>query len=662
MRHISPRRVNRMHFVRSLVLFAVLLLPVFFVGQAATVEAISPVVLSPILSSIPLGTKVTVLEDPRGAFSFEEVTWRGGEFRQAPAASDLGVNFGYSRSVWWLKLDLQRTPDTSVDWLLEVAFPQLDRIDFFGADGQRFTTGDTFPASSRPVLHRHFVFPVFAPKAITENPLGLVPELAATNTATVYLRIASQGILVVPLTLWQSAAFEHDTQVTYVWMAFLHSTILMLGLFNLLLFKDFGDRVYLNFALFAFSIVFVQFVLNGFAAELLWPQFPVWGNIAPLIGASICGCLGALFVRQFLDAPRATPLFDAAILAFSALFALGLITPFFFSAPLVSIQLSFVAIGTLLVSLLAAVRIARRGSASGRWFLLACLPLAIAVVGMVLRNLNILPVNFFTLHGVRVAIVLLAFILSYALAKRISDTLKERNQLQSEAIQTRQKLVDTLQRSEQELEVRVTERTDALEQANARLRENERQLKDAAHSDPLTGLANRLLLDVHMQHAIQIARRDKSVFAVLLIDLDKFKPVNDTYGHAIGDDVLRAVAQRLRKTVREMDTVARLGGDEFVIVLRSVASRQDVGAVAEKITQAIAQPIRVLGVPVEIGASVGIAMFEPGLATLGDLLRRADTAMYEAKRSGGGQHCFFATKPPVQPAPDPQANQADRAA
>ena len=662
MRHISPRRVNRMRFVRSLVLLVVLLPPVFFARQAAAVEAILPVVLSPNLTSIPLGNKVTVLEDPRGAFSFEEVTRRGSEFRQAPAASELGVNFGYSRSVWWVKLDLQRTPDTPTDWLIEVAFPHLDRIDFFGSDGGRYTTGDTFPASSRPVLHRHFVFPVFAQKTVTENPPGAVPELATTSSATVYLRIASEGILLVPLTLWQGEAFQRDTLVSYLVIALSYTVILMLGLFNLLLFKDFGNRVYLDFALFVFSIVLTQFIINGFAALLLWPQFPQLGNIAPLFGTAICGCFGALFVRRFLDTARATPLFDGAILAFATVFAAGLFTPFFFSAPLVSIQLSFGATGTLLVSLLAAVRIALGGSASGRWFLLASLPLAFAVVGMVLRNLNILPVNFFTLHGVRIAVVFDVFIMSYVLGKRISDTLKERNQLQSEAIQTRQKLVDTLQRSEQELEVRVTERTEALEQANARLRENERQLKDAAHSDPLTGLANRLLLDVHTQHAIQIARRDKSIFAVLLIDLDKFKPVNDTYGHAIGDDVLRAVAQRLRKTVREMDTVARLGGDEFVIVLRSVASRQDVGAVAEKITQAIAQPIRVLGVPVEIGASVGIAMFEPGLATLGDLLRRADLAMYEAKRSGGGRHCFFATKPPVLPEPNPQTVQSNRTA
>jgi diguanylate cyclase (GGDEF)-like protein len=603
-----------------------------------------------------------VLEDPHGELTLDDVKRRTDQFHPPASESEAGLNFGYSQSVWWVKIDLQRPLEGIPDWLLEVAFPQLDRIDFFGADGEHFVAGDTLPAASRQIMHRHFVFPVFAPRSGLAVPSTNDATARTDTPSTVYLRIASEGILIVPLTLWHSAAFHTEAQSSYVLLTLLYGAILMLGLFNLLLFKDFGDYVYLNFALYAFAIVFAQFSVNGFAAEMLWPRLPEWGNIAPLYGAAICGCFGMLFIRRFLDTVRTAPLFDGAILAFSGLFALGVFTPLFLSAPLVSIQLSFVATGGLLVSLLAAGQGIRQGAASARWLLLAGAPLFVSVACTVLRNLNILPVNFLTLHGVRISIVFHVFVLSYALAQRISATQRERDALQSEAIKTRQQLVDSLLQSEQQLESRVTERTEALEQANARLRENERQLKDAAHSDPLTGLANRLLLDVHLQQAIQTARRDKSTFALLLIDLDKFKPVNDTYGHAIGDDVLRTVALRLRKTVREMDTVARLGGDEFVIVLRSVSNQHDVELVAKKITQAVAQPIKVLGVPVEIGASVGIALFEPGLIVLGDLLRRADSAMYEAKKSGGGGHRFYSAKPPVRLEPETNHDQGNMAA
>ena len=650
-----------MRIPRSLTLIATLIFAALAGAISMVRAAEPPVVLSPKLETAAVAKHIRVLEDPRGELSFDDIQQRGDQFRAAADASERGVNFGYSRSVWWIKLDLQRTPDTPLNWMLELAFPQLDRVDFFGPNGERYAVGDTFPAALRPLWHRHFVFPLRFLRTLPETVAG--GDVMANDIAphSVYLRIASEGILVVPLTLWQEAAFYRNTQITYLLLTVLSGSILMLGVFSLILFRSFGDRANLNFSLFAFSVAFAQFVVNGFGAEMLWPSFPEWGNISPLFAASLCGCFGLLFVRRFLDTSRLAPLFDGAILAFAALFATGLLTAFFLSAPLVSLQISFVATGGLTVSLLAAIRLAFRGNARARWFLLACLPLFVAVLATILRNLNLLPVSFFTLYGVRIAMVLHAFILSLALAKRIGDTVIERDFLRSEVSQAQNKLHETLHRAEKVLERRVAERTEALEQANARLRESERQLKDAAQSDTITGVANRLLLDIHTQHAIKTARRDESVFAVLLIDLDHFRPINDTYGHAIGDDVLRVVAQRLRETVREMDTVARLGGDEFVVVLHSIGGHSDVSAVASKIISVVAEPIKVLGVPVDIGVSIGIAMFEPGIASLSDLLRRADTALYQAKQAGGAQYCFFA-RPPVRTTPEPATNRGTRAA
>ncbi len=200
----------------------------------------------------------------------------------------------------------------------------------------------------------------------------------------------------------------------------------------------------------------------------------------------------------------------------------------------------------------------------------------------------------------------------------------------------KQQLVSALQRSEGELERRIEQRTGELEAANARLRDSERRLQAQAHTDPLTGLANRLLLDARLQQSMQAARRNHLQLAVLLVDLDGFKPINDSYGHAIGDEVLRLVATRLRGAVREVDTVARAGGDEFVIVLHSIADVADAERIAEKIVADLSQPMRVLGLPLEIGASVGIALFSTGEMTMAELRRRADQAMYAAKSAGRG--------------------------
>jgi diguanylate cyclase (GGDEF)-like protein len=125
---------------------------------------------------------------------------------------------------------------------------------------------------------------------------------------------------------------------------------------------------------------------------------------------------------------------------------------------------------------------------------------------------------------------------------------------------------------------------------------------------------------------------------LLLVDLDHFKAINDGYGHAIGDEVLRSAAERFRAAVREVDTVARLGGDEFAIVLAAIGSVADADRMADKIVAGLREPMRVLGMPLEVTGSVGVAVFSGGELSPAELVRRADRAMYAAKEAGRG--CF----------------------
>ncbi len=167
-----------------------------------------------------------------------------------------------------------------------------------------------------------------------------------------------------------------------------------------------------------------------------------------------------------------------------------------------------------------------------------------------------------------------------------------------------------------------------------------------AFYDPLTRLANRTLLEDRF-HLVQAqARRAGNKFALLFLDLDNFKSINDTLGHSQGDLLLKEVARRLRSCVRESDTVARLGGDEFIILLSSLggASKliiQDLGKVAEKIISEITKPIFLLGQEFHVGASIGIACYPNDGLTLNKLLQASDTAMYQAKKKGRGQYQFY---------------------
>jgi diguanylate cyclase (GGDEF)-like protein/PAS domain S-box-containing protein len=164
----------------------------------------------------------------------------------------------------------------------------------------------------------------------------------------------------------------------------------------------------------------------------------------------------------------------------------------------------------------------------------------------------------------------------------------------------------------------------------------QKELTHQAFHDSLTGLANRALFKDRVQHALLRARRQRRPLAVLFLDLDRFKSINDSFGHASGDALLIAVSKRLSDRVRAEDTVARLGGDEFAVLVENLAGDAELSVVAERIREAFQDPIVIDGRELAVAASVGIALSETGRETSDDLLRNADLAMYRAKAGGGG--------------------------
>jgi len=169
----------------------------------------------------------------------------------------------------------------------------------------------------------------------------------------------------------------------------------------------------------------------------------------------------------------------------------------------------------------------------------------------------------------------------------------------------------------------------------------EQQLTQLAHYDSLTGLPNRLLFRDRLHSGITIARRNDWQLAVLFIDLDRFKSINDTLGHAAGDALLQQAARRIQTCIRESDTVGRLGGDEFAIVLTELAQAHDAGLVARKVVDVLARPFTLEGQEVFITASIGITLFPDDGDNDETLVRNADTAMYRAKDLGRHNYQFF---------------------
>ncbi len=164
------------------------------------------------------------------------------------------------------------------------------------------------------------------------------------------------------------------------------------------------------------------------------------------------------------------------------------------------------------------------------------------------------------------------------------------------------------------------------------------EVRHQALHDPITDLANSRLFEDRVAQALSIARRNQNRLAVLFVDLDRFKSVNDSHGHKVGDELLRAVAERLLGTVREEDTVARIGGDEFGILVQQASGRDDAEAVSHRIVSALGRPFVVHGLTLSVGASVGVTLFPDPHDTYDSVVSRADSAMYRAKARGRGRY------------------------
>jgi len=175
-------------------------------------------------------------------------------------------------------------------------------------------------------------------------------------------------------------------------------------------------------------------------------------------------------------------------------------------------------------------------------------------------------------------------------------------------------------------------------------KEYEAKLEFIAHHDSLTGLPNRALFQERFRQALVRARRHKATLAVLFIDLDEFKTINDSLGHHVGDELLQVVATRLQECVRESDVVARLGGDEFTVLLDELKRSQDAARVAEKILEALAKPYSARGHELSTSASIGVSCYPEDGADVETLLKNADAAMYQAKGHGRNNCQFFSAE------------------
>ncbi|MEH6563939.1 MAG: diguanylate cyclase [Halopseudomonas sp.] len=585
-------------------------------GQAAAATLLDPV------AQIPLNARLYSYQHQGTALDLDgaQQAWRQQAFAP-PDHSQTASNFGLTNAQVWLYTDFATPADWTGRWLLEVGHASLDAVDLYLArDDEPFVhqhSGDQVPFTERSINHRNHVF-----------DLGLTPD----SHYRLFISVKSEGTLAAPVTLWEADALWRHDQLTYSILSIYYGLLLALLIYNLFLYLSLRDRLYLIYVAFISCLAIGQAGLSGLVGQFIWPHNAWLTNISPTAAVSAAGVFGALFVQCFLaDTPRRLRLQWLMPVISNAYFLTFCCTIFW------SYHLGAIAVN--LISLLFAASAFFLGVVSlyfrepgARFFVLAWVSFLSGVTIISLHNLGLLPSNVLTANALAIGSGLEMLLLSLALADRINDIQRARDHAQAQALQIRQQMLENVRESERLLEARVAERTLELERTNRQLQQSQQLLEQQARHDALTGLANRSLLNERLVEAQARADRQQQSFALVVADLDRFKSINDRFGHAAGDEVLIVIANRLSTAVRASDMVARMGGDEFVLVLESLQEHADLQSFSAKIRQAVCSPIVLSGgETVQVGVSIGAAFYPEQAASVELLLLRADKAMYAEK-------------------------------
>ena len=486
----------------------------------------------------PLGDSLFFLKDETQQMGIEEVRHASanGLFKAIMGGAE--PNFSYTHAALWLYTPLTNESNEA-HWMLELSFAQLDDVEFYlidkttGTTLTHYRTGDTHPFAERPLAHRNFVFPV---------------ALAPQGSYELYLRIRSEGTLTLPLVAWKASTFNLASRNAYMAMMLYFGLLLAFFSYNLRLYFSLQDRLYLYYLGYIASFALAIGAWNGLFFEYLWPDLPRWGNIAAEIGYNLTGLFGAIFSRKFLDSRTFSPLLDRIMNYCSWGFAMLVVVTLLGYYQLVSILTSATGIIFAVTAVTSGVYCLHRGQRSARYFLLAWTLLLLGTAIMGARSFGLIPSNTFTRSAMQFGSIIDILLLSFALSERITNLRRDKERAEEEALVTKRSMVELLERTEQELERRVVERTQDLTALNQRLKEQEQRLTGLAMYDALTGLANRTLLDERIDEALstRVQRTDK--VALLLIDhvaRGNQATVRHHVDHAVGDQAERGNLEQL---------------------------------------------------------------------------------------------------------------------
>jgi diguanylate cyclase (GGDEF)-like protein len=488
---------------------------------------------------------------------------------------------------FWLRVYF-RVTEPGRPLLLELPTTALRSVAFYGpftADGKALQppvhSGLRAPYATRPLGSERAVM-----------PLGTL----APGDYRAYARVQADLTHSVTPIAWDLRNYQYQRAHKRLFDGICYGVLLTLLVYNLALTAVFRDRSYGYYVVACACALLTLATFNGHAAHYLWPGNPWLIEHSYQVAPALWLASSALFARAFLAIPRRSPRVDTVLklaigaAAFNALLGVAGFTSFSHrSTELIALVGSLLMIGV-------SFRSWRAGFAPALWYMLAISALFVTIGLTVLVSWGLDDSAFLLGNALQMGILAEMVGLAMALSARIR----------------------LMQAEKLELTLR------------------SRVLAEAAATDALTGVANRNGL---AEGAREILERPGE-HALMLLDLDHFKRVNDTRGHAAGDAVLTTVAERLRQQLRESDLIARSGGDEFIVLLGASPAREQLEAMARRLVERLSEPVPWQGGELEISASIGIALCPQDGQSLDALMHAADRAMYHSKRARGS-FAFF---------------------
>ncbi|PZQ44501.1 MAG: hypothetical protein DI559_01115, partial [Ectopseudomonas oleovorans] len=566
-------------------------------GLSTTGLAAASVVLTDASSGMPLNAHIELLEDDQGTLAIDDLAAPEQQSRFQPANGRASV--GQSLNPWWIKLTLQRDMYAPAYWVLEVgSVTQLD-LQLHQPDGQggwlvRQAGERVAFSENRDHPYRRMVFDL--------------PTLGEQPT-TFYLRAFDPAGNSFPLRIWQLDDLTQLATRENLALGVIYGVVFALLLYNLFILISLRDKAYFWYVLTtAFALLFIM-SMTGHGAQYLWPNHPVPAWLDRITLPSLWGLFASRFTQTLLQTRVYVRWAHHLLNMACVIYLIAIVLTLFDQRYLAAWAIALLSLTSIPAALGSAVIRWRQGFFPAQLYLYGYGLVLGSVAILLLRTTGVLQPAEWNAYVFPLAVAAESILFSFALAYRIQILKQERAVALQQADREKTARLAQLQASADELQAAVTARTAELAATNEQLRDRERELQHAAFHDSLTELPNRRYLVERSESALAHAERHKESVALLLIDLDHFKPINDRFGHAAGDLMLQVVAKRLREQVRAGDAVARLGGDEFAALICGSDAESQAREIAERLLAELSEPVHYGAERLRVTISIGVALY-----------------------------------------------------